>query len=1762
MFKSKKIKITISSLFLSFLLVLLVVFQFEQPETQAAINTLTFQKGDEKESFSETDDGLMSSASGADSSANNFKLGRKDSALYRTVIKFPNIVGTDANQVPAGVKVTNAVLKLKTGSGAYYHTVKNVTVEAHKILESWDEVNTGNAFIDSPSWNNKVKGLNSDDPNARWANAGAGTPTSSSGIVEGSVNLGGAYNTVYSINVTQTVQDWVSLSSPNYGLVLRLTDETTLDTSKIFYSSEAINVADRPILEITYEMVDPQDVSAPTILSSSPSGILPQDTTSATLSVKTNENATCKYSTTANTPYGTMTAGFISSDYQNHTTTLSGLVPGSHNYYVKCIDFSSNVMTSDHVITFSITPDSTPPGQITNLAVSDYTSNSCVLSWTASGDDGNSGKSSSYDIRYSLNPITDLNWSSATQIFGEPQPQSSGTIQTATINGLAPGTKFYFGIKSADEAPNHSIVSNVVNGTTLSLSQGASMKVWTSTGMEKIRPFDAQGANTSVSLSSSINEYEPFQVTITSENEKIEDVDVTVNLPAPFTSSIYKEDFMHIVTPSNMYGDTGEWPDILIPKVDTYYGETRNAFPMQVSNISRAYPLIASLPQQSYGPGKDGIWFSNIEPPSKFVYPYDGNSKGGGKSGNNNQGTGKVSTGGVYHGSSNARYIVVIESSGSINTAKFKWSPDGGLNFNGGVPVSSSPILLDNGITLNFSGAGLDTDFIAGDEWIFYASPKRNQPVWIDVYAPKNTQPGNYSGSVTITAKNKITVTIPINIRILDFQLPDTASLKNYFGLGSNFTRGHKVPDGVPLDHLYTISGLRHRISLSNAFEAEDAINGGMACWSYNEASGAMTINFDQFDAKIGPFLAGTGTTPLYPNIPFPGKLTIFTSQYIHFGGCPAVDVDKRTRIANKLFADHLKEKGWFDRWHIYLYDEPSFSNQLAWDTITARGISWKSSVPDVPLFVTTTLDYGTKKNVLDYIDAFVDLHITADYNNQAGRRAFYDNWLATPDTPRHELWSYVACGSCWNVGGSYFKGESNHGIDYTPNQLRIRTWLDRFYNVEAELYYAVNENWNRYPLNNLDPWENAYWFGNNGDGQLFYPGRPDKIGGTTHIPVESLRLKLVRESFEDYEYMYKLDQSGEKNFVNNELAKIITNSVNFSLNPNDIYSVRAAMAGKIESLNNSGTSTPDLIAPVISSTQATTTINSAIVTWTTNEPADSKVEYGLTTSYGQITSTTSTLSLSHSKTVSGLTSNTIYHYRVISTDASGNQAISPDYTFKTLYVPDTTSPTAVSDLASSEVGQTSLTISWTVPTDDSGIASYDLRYSLLPITSTNFSSSNQFNALPTPKTYGIEKYEAVGLTPGTKYHFALKSKDSVGNISPLSNVITITTLAVPSDRSNPSIPPTPPTSTKINATDGQVSLSWKNPTDADFVRVKILRKTGSYSTSTTDGIIVYEGKDTSFVDTGLSNGTEYFYTIYAYDSIPNYSTPIRLNITPKGSTTQISILKEQKQENNIDTKTSIPPYPAGTLLRDSASKRTYYIDTNGSKRLIASPSVFSANGFNWKNVIDTDSLTLDRYTDGEILRDRIAIAIPIATNSTSTVPVLAQKILNIPTAMKKALLVKVGTRIYSIVNNQKYPILSPSMFNAYQYTWNKVKNITPTQLGKYARVKLIKAVGSSAVYYITDRGQKKVIPSADIFLAYGNKWKDIVEIFPDDLAKYEDVKLIKLEGDAKIYLLENNTKHHVKSMDAINRMKLKIDDVVTIKKIEFDAYTTGEDAR
>ena len=83
---------------------------------------------------------------------------------------------------------------------------------------------------------------------------------------------------------------------------------------------------------------------------------------------------------------------------------------------------------------------------------------------------------------------------------------------------------------------------------------------------------------------------------------------------------------------------------------------------------------------------------------------------------------------------------------------------------------------------------------------------------------------------------------------------------------------------------------------------------------------------------------------------------------------------------------------------------------------------------------------------------------------------------------------------------------------------------------------------------------------------------------------------------------------------------------------------------------------------------------------------------------------------------------------------------------------------------------------------------------------------------------------------------------------------------------------------------DGEVRLTWTNPPEADFTGVRVMRKESGAPANAGDGDLVYEGGDEEYTDTGLINGTDYFYTAFSYDDIPNYSGGVTDFGTPTDS--------------------------------------------------------------------------------------------------------------------------------------------------------------------------------------------------------------------------------------------------------------------------------------
>jgi hypothetical protein len=137
---------------------------------------------------------------------------------------------------------------------------------------------------------------------------------------------------------------------------------------------------------------------------------------------------------------------------------------GAHSLLYYCADSAGNTSSVNLV---TVITDTSPPDAITDLTTAGVTANSITLSWTAPGNDGTVGRATSYDIRYSTtNIINDADFESAIKVDKVPVPQIAGSTEHVEIIGLDASTLYYFAIKTLDEAPNTSGMSNILSEST------------------------------------------------------------------------------------------------------------------------------------------------------------------------------------------------------------------------------------------------------------------------------------------------------------------------------------------------------------------------------------------------------------------------------------------------------------------------------------------------------------------------------------------------------------------------------------------------------------------------------------------------------------------------------------------------------------------------------------------------------------------------------------------------------------------------------------------------------------------------------------------------------------------------------------------------------------------------------------------------------------------------------------------------------------------------------------------------------------------------------------------------------------------------------------------------------------------------------------------------------------------------------------------------------------------------------------------------
>ncbi|MFL5349335.1 MAG: glycoside hydrolase domain-containing protein [Hyalangium sp.] len=409
-----------------------------------------------------------------------------------------------------------------------------------------------------------------------------------------------------------------------------------------------------------------------------------------------------------------------------------------------------------------------------------------------------------------------------------------------------------------------------------------------------------------------------------------------------------------------------------------------------------------------------------------------------------------------------------------------------------------------------------DVDEFTGEQrsaFPFAVPPGEARALWVDVHVPEDASVGDYRGVILVTTQDGLTVDLRIHLTVVDALMPSTPSMKTAFFLGPQYVcqayTGRLDCDERTLAQLLPLFhrlGLEHRISLAGGFpNLSDHINWELQNWT-------------TFEMLWGPFLDGTATLRL------PGA---------HVTAWKFMGPFSVQAITN--FAQESRARGWLPRAFDYVGDEPPY--WASFDQVRQRAARTRQAAPELRTLLASNIDVLSSQQLEEVIDIIAVLvnHIDRPPPYGGDQRPRYEEFLSRPN---RELWLYQSCESHGCVGVSVPENRPGQGwpsymIDRAATKARAMQWLSFLEGATGELYYQT--------VARLDTaWTDQYLYFGNGDGTLFYPGTPAAIGGTTQIPVPSLRLKLIRLGLQDYEWLKAVSDAGDPDYAQRVARRVL----------------------------------------------------------------------------------------------------------------------------------------------------------------------------------------------------------------------------------------------------------------------------------------------------------------------------------------------------------------------------------------------------------------------------------------------------------------------------------------------------------------------------------------------------------------------------------------------------------------------------------------------
>ena len=363
-----------------------------------------------------------------------------------------------------------------------------------------------------------------------------------------------------------------------------------------------------------------------------------------------------------------------------------------------------------------------------------------------------------------------------------------------------------------------------------------------------------------------------------------------------------------------------------------------------------------------------------------------------------------------------------------------------------------------------------------------------NRVAWVDVFVPTATPAGTYTGTVTITQGSGQPSTVPVQLQVVQAVLPATSTMDSAFFFEQPYSNGgtdYQAAAELALDDRISLVP-DGDVGSSRAAIVSPLLNGTDAAVKLTDANGRHAALTDF------PMQSAFQSFSLYKPL-FTAASTTRAWAYCDESGASACAANYASNPAKEWPGIPL-----------LAIDEPYAGAGDAWPDPETQ------VVPNQLSAIT-----GGVVDLQQFLDPTYTNWLPATYKRDtADRSSYLKAWAA--GAAGRQVWTYLSSesGSGPYSTSKVATGFASYGIDQIASEQQATGWTSFNDSLNGELYWEVNNS-----VSTALGTRQAGNAGLTGDGLLFYPYTA-AVGGTHSVPLESIRLKRIRNGQQDNELL------------------------------------------------------------------------------------------------------------------------------------------------------------------------------------------------------------------------------------------------------------------------------------------------------------------------------------------------------------------------------------------------------------------------------------------------------------------------------------------------------------------------------------------------------------------------------------------------------------------------------------------------------------------